>query len=219
MANNNVTKKNATKKNQNGLGKAIPILLVLIMFSVGFYLMYQNMTTPKVSSETIDFEADVEHSQAYENIMNLDFVKAYPPGYLEVVEANNQIVMYQYGSEIKPEEAKDIIERQRQLFSVELLELNPIENQINGYLEEVNNFHEKNRYITSRKTISSELLAYEGDIANVTVDEQYSDGLGVQYTYSLLMQDGKWKIAYIERKVTTSVAVPEFNAESETEAK
>ncbi len=211
--------KNVSKKKQSGVGKAIPILIVIIVFALGFYLMYQNMTKVQESETNIDFEADVEHSEAYENIMNLDFVNAYPPGYLEVIEANNQIVMYQYGSEIKPEEAKDIIERQRQLFSIELLDLNPIENQINGYIEEVNNFREKGRYITSRKTISSELLAYEGDIANVTVDEQYSDGLGVQYTYSLLMQDGKWKIAYIERKVTTSVAVPEFNTESETEAK
>lgn len=195
----------------------VPVLLTGVIFIVAIAMMYQNFTKPQ-EAISINFDAKVEHSDEYYNIMNLDFINEYPAGYLEVVEANNQIVTYQYSSEIKPEESKDIITRQRQLFSIELLELNPIDGQIAGYLEEANSFREKNRFITSRKTVSSELLAYEGDIAQVTVDEQYSDGLGVQYTYQLLQQDGRWKIANFTRKVTTSVAVPEFNQTTETEA-
>ncbi len=209
--------KKVTKKS-SGTSKLIPVLIGLIVVLVGVILMYRNFSEMSQVSALDELQnTEVEHSDEYYEIMNLDFVNEYPTGYLEVVEANNRIVMYQYGTEIQDPEAVDIIKKQRQLLSAEILELNTLEHQSEGYLKEVRSFREKNRYITSRKTVSSSILAYEGDIAEVIVDEQYSDGLGVQYTYSLLTQNGQWKIGGIERKVTTSVAEPDFNKDSETE--
>ncbi len=205
-------------KSSSNTKNLIPVIIGLIAILAGLILMYQNMVElSNGTTEEIDMNAEIEHSEEYYEIMNLDFENEYPSNYLGVIDANNRIVMYQYGSEIQVQEAQDIIEKQRELFAEELIELNPMENQVAGYIEEAENFRKKDRYITSRNTVTSEMLAYEGNIASVTVDEQYSDGLGVQYNYTLILQDARWKIVSIERKVTTSVAEPDFNKSSQTE--
>ncbi len=190
--------------------KLIPILITTIIVLIGALMMYQNLVNDQNEQEVlVDNQVDAEHSDTYYDIMSMDFVNAYPPGYLEVVEANSEIVLYQYGEEVQNSEAEDIIAKQRELFASELLELNSFEHQVEGYLNEVSRFRTMDRYIISRRTVSSEILAYDGNIAQVTVDEQYSDGLGVQYTYYLTKENDDWKIISYERKVTSSVAHPD----------
>lgn len=146
----------------------------------------------------------IEHSQEYETIMNMDFQNNYPTGYLEVIEANNEIVMYEYGEEIQLGEGEEILTKQRELFAEELKELNPIEAQLANYIEDVTNYSGMGRYIASRKILTSEILSYDGKAAQVLVDEVFNDGLVVQYTYYLVKEGDDWKIFSWERRVVKS---------------
>ncbi len=186
--------------------KLIPILIFLIIILVGLLLVYMNLVSSNKNKGNITDTSSnqpITHSETYNKIMSKDYINNYPAGYLEVIEENNEIVMYQYGRDIVDAEAKDIIEVQRQLFASELLELNPIDNQVAGYLKEVNDnrSREVERYITERRTVTSEMVAYDGSIVSVYVDEYYSDGMAVQYDYYLISEGGKWKIYSIERFV------------------
>ncbi len=185
--------------------KLIPILVLLIVLLVGVLLMYRNLVldTENKVENTVNTEEPTEHSDEYYEIMDKDYINNYPPGYLEVIEENNQIVLYQYGQEIVDAEAEDIIKVQRELFATELLELNPLENQVSGYLQEINENRNREipRYMTDRKIITSEVIAYDGSIVQVYVDEYYSDGMIVQYDYYLISEGGKWKIYSVERFV------------------
>ncbi len=185
--------------------KLIPILVLLIVMLVSVLLMYRNLVADAENKRnTLNNNAQpIQHSEQYYKIIEKDYINNYPPGYLEVIEENNEIVMYQYGKEIVDAEAKDIIDVQRQLFASELLELNPVERQIDGYLKEINDnrAREVERYITDRKTVTSEVIAYDGSIVSAYVDEYYSDGMVVQYDYYLISEGGKWKIYSYERFV------------------
>ncbi len=203
--------------------KLIPILVLLIIILVSVLLMYRNLVTDTQTNgnSNINSEEPITHSDKYYEIMEKDYINNYPPGYLEVIEENNEIVMYQYGREIVDAEAKDIIEVQRQLFATELLELNPIDNQVAGYITEINDnrAREVERYITERKIVTSEVIAYDGSIVEVFVDEYYSDGLIVQYEYYLISEGGKWKIYSYDRFVVkVSDATEEKQAAEAAEA-
>ncbi len=187
--------------------------------------MYRNLVADVENNENAlsgSNQQPTEHSEKYYEITSKDYINNYPPGYLEVIEENNEIVMYQYGAEIFDAEAQDVVEVQRELFASELLELNPIEKQVDGYLEEINanRSREIPRYITERKTITSEVIAYDGSIVSVYVDEYYSDGMAVQYDYYLISEGGKWKIYSIERfvlKVSDATEAKQAAAAAEAE--
>ncbi len=207
--------------------KIIAILVLLIVLLTGVLLMYGNLVGEKEpKNENVETQQPVVHSEKYNEIVSKDYINNYPPGYLEVIEENNEIVLYQYGTEIVDSEAQDIIEVQRELFATELLELNPLETQVAGYISEVNENRNREvpRYMTDRKIVTSEVIAYDGSIVSVYVDEYYSDGMVVQYDYYLISEGGKWKIYSIERFVVkvsdaTAAQQAEEAAAAEEEAK
>lgn len=179
--------------------KLIVLLIFLIVILLALLGITLNISKNKME-ETVDFD-DTEHSEEYYEIMNLDLVNEYPEEYLDVIDVNSKIVSYEYSDEIQKSEIDDILSKQRQLFSTNLLELNTLESQKESYLEEIDGFREWGRYITDRKILTSKMVAYDGSVAEVLVDESYNDGLVLQYTYYLIFEDGKWKILSWDRDI------------------
>lgn len=205
VKNNTNNKKSSNKKSKNKksngklIGGIVIVLLVILLFG-----LFELFGILKKEEEQVEVPDVVEHSQEYEKIMSMDFQNNYPDGYLQVVEANNEIVMFEYGEEIQFGEATDVITKQRELFATELNDLNPVEVQVGKYIEDASNYRGMERYIVSRKILTSEILSYDGNVAEVVVDEVFNDGLVVQYTYYLVKEDDKWRIFSWERRVIKS---------------
>lgn len=190
--------------------KLVGLLIVLGALVVFLFIINSNLKE-LTTDEDANMEA-TEHSDEYYNIMNMDFEYDYPKEYLDVIDANTEIVLYEYGEDIQEYELDDIISKQRELFATDLTGLNTLEEQEASYLEEVKSFRAMDRYILGRQTLTSQLVAYDGSVAEVLVDEYYNDGLILQYTYYLTIEDGKWKIFSWDREVTetsTNAIVPE----------
>ncbi len=195
--------------------KLIAILIMLIIVAIGLLMMYQNLVLDgqgqKEEEIIVITEEEVEFSEAFNNIMAYDFDEFYPPSYIDVVEINNEITVYQYGREVILQEAEDLVAKQRELFAVELLEVNTFENQLDGYLIENNKRRQADRYIESRKILSSEILVEDGSVAQVIVIEINNDGLEMQYTYFLTKEEDNWKIFSWESKTITEPTVKEIS--------
>lgn len=207
--------KSTPKKSPNKILIVVLIALLAILL-FGLFELYKTLRKEEeiqVPEEVI--EESIEHSQEYEDIMSMDFKNNYPVGYLEVIEANNEIVMFEYGQEIQVGEAQDILTKQRELFAQELLDLNPLDVQVNKYTEDLANYRDIGCYIVSRKILTSEMLSYDGTVAEVIVNEQFNDGLIVQYTYNVIKQNDEWKIFSWTRKVIKNAEIDETEVTEE----
>ncbi len=182
--------------------KIIAILVFLVILLIGVAGFYFNLMSKQKEAALVPVDENVVFSETYEELMSRDYVNEYPADYLHLMDENNEIVMYQYGQEVIPQEAEGLIKKQRELFAKELLEMNPVEAQIEKYLKQLESHRELGRYIVSRKNLTTNVLAYDGGITEVKVEEAFSDGYTIQYNYYMIMEDGKWKIFSWDNGVT-----------------
>ncbi len=181
------------------LQKIIAVLFVILILMTGGLWTYMNYMK---SDEPIEYEDDGYYSEAYTELVTRNYVTNYPETYLDLINENNDIVLYQYGQEVEMNETENLVIKQRELFGKEILDLNSMEDQLFKYRQELTEFKELDRYITGRKTLASSTVPGDSSMTKVSVEETYNDGLTIQYDYYLNSEGGKWKIYSWERKIT-----------------
>lgn len=86
-----------------------------MIFVVVFFYSSIQRRQPQNKKETIDLIQEIQ-----------DNLEEYPDNPMELVEVHNQMINLLYGKELTDEEQDKAVEIQRQLYSQQFLELNPI---------------------------------------------------------------------------------------------
>lgn len=162
--------------------------IIIIIIIIGVYFYY-------INSNNSDEMINVEKLSAFEKIISLnagqdDF---YSPG--EVVKRNNIILSYLYGSSVQNEEVNELIILQRNLFDPDLLEINPLEIQLEKVKLKIDEYKKSGYKIIE---IKQDLVEYEDKNANIAKVKviQYTNSNTDNYLeyYLRKQEDGTWRI-------------------------
>lgn len=158
---------------------------------------------------------DVKNKQAleadypkttYEILAAKDLDNNYPATVAEVLKLYNRYLQYIYNNELDDEKFEVIVDKVRQMWSKEWLELNDRATHLEG-------FHKETEEFRSAKKIMSNYLVSEGSSAKEFVTPEGVKGktLICSYLYSedgkpyklnmkyyFLLEDDMWKILYYE---------------------
>ena len=113
----------------------------------------------------------------------------------DLIRINNRIISYLYGGEVKTEEIETLVSIQRTLFDSKLLEINPLEIQVEKVTTKIEEYKEKRFKIIEIKQKSTEYKEEDTNIASIKVI-QYTNGENDNYLeYYLKKQiDNTWRI-------------------------
>lgn len=159
-------------------------IMIIILCVVGYY-SYLNRDKFVKKEKLTGFDKIIELSSGGEDLDNPD----------DAIIRNNQIISYLYGGEIKPEEIETLINLQRDLFDPDLLEINPVELQIEKIKSKIQEYKEKGFKIITVKQKSATYEEKNKNVARIKVI-QYTNGESDNYLeYYLRKQvDGTWRI-------------------------
>ncbi len=128
------------------------------------------------------------------NLLEYDYANQYPATPDKVIELNNQIVGYMYSGKASMEEVATLIEGQRNLFSDELLSLNPVDEQVAIAQLQVEEFSRMGLKVIDFKTDGVDHDDERNDLCTVNVTQFVSNNQRNVLTYTLKRIDSRWKI-------------------------
>ena len=150
----------------------------------------------KITAKDREEEIIVDIERDYINVLNLD------ENYLfddpkEVIDFNNSIVKILYSGNMDSIEEVDIdflVEKQRLLFSKELLDNNTKAEHISLVKNEVENYAMNNIKLMDVRTNSLDFENDKETIATAIITQIFSDGYNYTMKYHLINRDGNFKI-------------------------
>lgn len=161
------------------------LAIIFILISVGIYYYYTGEKKLLKEEKQTEFDRIVEMSAKEEIFYNPD----------EVMIVNNKIISYLYGGKVKSEEIEPLITIQRSLFDNELLQINPIELQVEKVKSKIEEYKEKEYVIISIKQRSAQYEENNKNISRVKVIQYMTGGIDNYLEYYLRKQiDNTWKI-------------------------
>lgn len=179
--------------------KCIILLLVIVIGLLSAYYAVIKIKNDEMSSE--DFP-----STAYDILVDRDLDISYPATPSEVLKLYNKYLKYIYNTPLSDEEFDNLVDKIRQMWSKEWLELNERTIHIATFREEVKNFMDDGK-IMSNYTVSESSTA-ESFVTPAGVDGKtlmssylYSKKKTTSKVYMkfyFLNEDNKWKILYYE---------------------
>lgn len=149
------------------------VIILAIVTVVGYYAYLSNKTKQE--------RADLQMSFV-ENTLSRNLETNYPSTPKEVLKYYNEIQKCLYNEECTPEQLDELIIRVRELYDEELLENNSLAIQSIQLKQEIQEFRDKNRKITSISLASSANVIFD------TVDDFEFAKLHCGYN---LMEGGK----------------------------
>lgn len=166
------------KKNSRGL----ILIAIMIMIVVIFYTNNTIKNMPKPVND-------------YDELMMYDFDNDYPEDVTGVIDLNNKIMEYLYGDEITKDQIEPLVNLQRNLFANTLLELNPIETQVNEISKQIEAYQQNKIKLSSTKLYSTEYDSKSSSICIVKMLYYMTKGDDIYRTYTLIKDETKkWKI-------------------------
>ena len=209
------------KKENKGNKKVITAVTEMVVFAAfvigGYYYLNNKPEAEKV----------VEKSEV-ESILSKDFETAYPETPTEVVKMYCRIVQCMYNTSLDEENVQAMTDKMRILFSNELLENNPREQQLQDLKTEMESYQknksaianytvEKNSSVNYQTVEKEELAALEAAfLVNFKKSGTYKKS---NEEFILRKEDGKWKIVgwkLVEStELTDDSQVKEFDEQAE----
>lgn len=165
--------------------KILAILIMLLVCSV--YILSLNK---EAISEDKSQQELVEGQSVLGNLREI-LTDNYPKTPKEVVEVNNQIMMYQYSNEIEVEEVEEVVELIRLLYTADLNALNDKNQQVQHLKEEII-LNMGNDFCLKESSIEAINFTHE-NIAEVHVRYVTSQS-EITRIYTVMREDEKWKI-------------------------
>lgn len=168
-------------KNKTGLVVVIALIIIAVLGGTGIFTKLQEPPKPTKIPE-------------FDQITSYDFEKNYPDSPAAVIELNNKIMSFLYGGMITEEQIPDIIKKQRNLFALELLNLNSAELQVEAAKQQIALIQ-----AASQKIIKIEAQAPVYDLedktkCSVIVTQYTSTTVSNFVKYHLINEDGLYKI-------------------------
>ena len=177
--------------------------IFLIVVIISLCLVVYGMTLErKVNDEALSIEI--------RNILELDLENEYPDNPYDVIQINSMITKVYYLFETKDEVLEEIIEKQRLLYSQELLDANPQKVQFERVKKEIEDYADRERVIISWEIVENidEIEYYYEDnkqLCNINVVyyimENEESSINVHHEYILIKEDDNWSVLGWEEKL------------------
>lgn len=161
------------KTKQNNMMLVVVMFVIVIAVAIGFWSIMQHSRANK----------NKEQASANEEVCSIlekDFENNYPGTPREVVKLYSRITACIY-NQAGEKDRRQLVEKMRQLFDEELLEGNPLEEQLEDLEGELKEFHANKSIITS----------YTVDKNSSVVKEKIDGRQCATLRVSYLMQQGK----------------------------
>lgn len=174
--------------------KAFTLFILVVVIAGLFYYTYLNDKSGKKQDTTVPSET--------EKLLDYDFENDYPKTVRETVKLHNTLIKYAYSGNLSDEELVKINKNIRQLFDEELLANNSESDQLEGLMNEIEQYEKEKKKIVSFTVAEGSQVEYntEGEteyaktkVTLVMKIESYSLSVDQEY---LLRKDseGRWKI-------------------------
>lgn len=179
--------------------KTIWTIIVMIVLVVAVGIGFWQIIASKNSQNQDTARSKVEEVNA---ILKKDFESGYPGTPREVVKMYSRIDSCLYNNKLGDEDVDKLVDKMRELFDDELLVANPKDSHVKKLKEEMENFRDEKRFISSYSIDKNSSIVKE-NIKGVQYASLYASYLvqeGTNYTKTyekfLLREDknGKWKI-------------------------
>lgn len=185
------------EKKQKNTATIVFMAIIVIAIGVGFWAILENKSKTDQEKEFVKSENDEVNT-----ILNKDYEINYPATPTEVVKAYSRISVCAYNQSMSDEELMQITEKMRQLFDEELLQANPIEEQLEDLKKD------REEYKKAKKTISNYVVGKNSTVETAKIDGKecaslvssylVQEGNGYTKTYERFIlrkdENGKWKI-------------------------
>lgn len=175
----------------------LTILLMSVFVAVIIYAYYYiNNTTKPIISDTIREKTEAEI------LIEKDLEIAYPATPTEVLRLHLRITKCLYNDKLSKGEIDDLVNQARVLYDEELLERNPVENQMRIINEEIEKFEETNKELTTYIIENKEDIRYwtEDDIeyASIVASTSFTESKEIVKVFEEFTlrrdEDGQWRI-------------------------
>jgi hypothetical protein len=188
---------------KNNIIKIVMILICIGIVGVGIMLM-GSRKSKKIEDKGIDFVTNKteDATELFHEIMNVDYENSYPQGVSEVMNLYLKTVEILYGNMIENEDIMEqILEKQRKMYSTELIELNNFEKQYEVLKYSLNELKAKEIILITNQIESIEQSSIDPTTWIIEISEQYTNIGTVKKRYYLKqdLTNDKWKISNWER--------------------
>ena len=181
-------------KKQKTMWTIIVMLVLVIAVGIGFW----QIIASKNSQNQDNARSKVEEVNA---ILKKDFESGYPGTPREVVKMYSRIDSCLYNYKLGDEDVDKLVDKMRELFDDELLAANPKDSHVKKLKEEMENFREEKRFISSYSIDKNSSITKENikGVQYASLHASYLVQEGTDYTKTyekfLLREDknGKWK--------------------------
>lgn len=133
-------------------------------------------------------------NEDYIEIMSRDMATDYPTSYLDLMEYYNKMVVYMYSGQATEEEIKNLVDRERTIYSQEILLMNTYEEQLAYAIEDVESFTQDENKIMSSEILEIFETNLENDMVEIRVLYRVTKTGNSDMQYYLIKENGLWKI-------------------------
>lgn len=172
--------------------KKFGLILFMVVMCVAYF--FYAKARPGIKNETVLNAIQVDKKF---NEIKTSIEEKYPSTAKEVIQKYNELIGYAYCSSMKDEYIQSYIEDLNLLYSKELIELNPVDQQVAKFTAQRME-DEKKPLVVIQSEIETVVKAESnGEISdkNAQVEVKHSTNKGdIIRVYSLVKEDGKWKI-------------------------
>lgn len=190
------------------IGVLTVLLICAMVFAVyiGFQVRNEQMKNEETSTGTetgtVNEEDNIEWwdddvkstNEDYIEIMSRDIATDYPTSYLDLMEYYNKMVVYMYSGQATEEEIKNLVDRERAIYSQEILLMNTYEEQLAYAIEDVESFTQDENKIMSSEILEVFETNLENDMVEIRVLYRVTKTGNSDMQYYLIKENGLWKI-------------------------
>ncbi len=193
------------------------VLIIALSFAVYLGLQMRNDNMSNMESnvennlesnvEEDNSEEDVDNIEEYNKIMDRDLNTDYPTSYLELMTYYSEMIKFLYGGTATSEQIANVVEKQRHLYSSEILMLNTYDEQLAYIYEDIANFTKDGNRIFDFEILDIYETNLENSMVEIRVLYRVTKSGNSDMEYYLIKEDGLWKI--ISFKSTRDIGIIE----------
>ena len=177
--------------------KLVGVLLIAVCVGGGIWMSLERMKQPSGDSDKQVIQNKASKSvEAKIDEIDKKIEGSYPEKVKEIVEIHNELMAIAYKYPMNEEETEKYVKTIRKLYSLEFLEINPEEMQIEALNKERESMSEESMELIA-SNIDEVYIAQDNDgkevSAEVNVLHATNQG-SLERTYLLVKEEGLWKI-------------------------
>ena len=177
--------------------KLVGVLLIAVCVGGGIWMSLERMKQPSGDSDKQVIQNKASKSvEAKIDEIDKKIEGSYPEKVKEIVEIHNELMAIAYKYPMNEEETEKYVKTIRKLYSLEFLEINPEEMQIEALNKERESMSEESMELIA-SNIDEVYIAQDNDgkevSAEVNVLHATNQG-SLERTYLMVKEEGLWKI-------------------------